>query len=85
MKKALEQAGGFPPADAEASEVLRPAEGALHRPAPLVTAKRPSVMGDGPIGSIRCDHLDLLRGEESIERFTCQRPRRFEPLSPVQN
>ena len=70
MKKTLEQAGGFLPADAEAAEVLKPTEGALDRPAPLVTAKRPTVLGNGPIGSIRCDHLDVPRGQRGVEHVT---------------
>lgn len=70
MKKALEQAGGLLPADAQASEVLKPTEGAFHRPPPLVTAKRPTVLSDGAIGSIGCDHLNVLSRERGIERVT---------------
>ena len=70
MKEALESEEGFFPADAEASIVLKPGNSALYCPAAAVTAQRPSVLSDGSVSSVGCDHFDSLLEKRFIETIT---------------
>lgn len=65
MKRALEQASVC--SQRVASVVWNPSEIPLRRAATLVT---PPALGAGPIGSIWCDHLNVLHGNSGIERIT---------------
>ena len=82
MKESLKQAGRFFPTNAEAAKVLQPAERAFDGPAAPVTAQGAAVLsGATTVGSMRRDHLDVLRGECGIERvaivsFVSNDPRR---------
>lgn len=63
MKKALKQTGRFLPADAKATKVVEPADGAFDGPTPLVTTKRATVLGDifsATIGAMWCNYLYIM-------------------------
>lgn len=70
MKEALKHGLGAFPADAEAAEVLEPADGAFDRPAAFVAAQRPAILGDvlgTAAGTVGRNHLHPLFGQLGIE------------------
>jgi hypothetical protein len=63
MKEALEQHGGFLPADAQPSKVLNPGDRAFDGPAALVAPQRTAVLSHVlglAVSAMRGDQLDAL-------------------------
>jgi len=68
MKEAVQETGGFLPADADATEDLQSADRPLDCPAPSIASQRSPTLPDRAPGAIESDHLDVLFGDGGVER-----------------
>ena len=67
MKKPLESALGFFPADAQAPVVLELGDRAFNGPTPAVSAQGATVLGLGAVGAVGRDHFDAMGGQFGIQ------------------
>jgi hypothetical protein len=70
VKETLEGEMRFFPANAKASIVLEPSDGAFDSPASFGAPQGSAVLGLRAIEPIGCDHLDTLSGQQLIETVT---------------